>query len=167
MNHNGLRLDVQRDWNWSDGFLPEVRRILMQNAALLFTVQIASTYQDVKEATDMLLMVNGQRTVAVRLRRAQYSYRDLTIRASRISGARTELDKIRNGYGDIYLYGWTYGWTISEWMLVNLHRLRSSSLLNSHWKMTINRDGATGFISIPYMTLYEYGCIEAANVRAA
>ena len=167
MNHNGLRLDVQRDWNWSDGFLPEVRRILMQNAALLFNVRIASSYQDVKQATDMLLTVSGQRTVAVRLRRAQYSYRDLTIRASRVSGTRTELDKIRSGYGDIYLYGWTYGWTIHEWMLVNLHRLRSSNLLNSHWPMQMNRDGATGFISIPYLRLYEYGCIEAANVRAA
>lgn len=165
MNRDGLRLDVQRDWNWSDGYLPEVRRILMQNAALLFDVEIASTYQDVKEATDLLLTVGGQKHIAVRLRRAEYGYRDLTIRASRSSGSRTELSKIRAGYGDLYLYGWTTGWAISEWMLVDLALVRDSGLLNLNWRMTMNRDQATGFISIPYTTLHEYGCIKAANVR--
>lgn len=162
---NELRLDVQRDWNWSDGYLPEVRRILMQNAALLFDVNIASTHQDVKEATDMVLTVGGQKAIAVRLRRAVYDWRDLTIRASRASGSRTELSKIRAGYGDLYLYGWTTGWSITEWMLVDLARVRESKLLGLRWRMTMNKDGVTGFISIPYITLREYGCIKAANVR--
>lgn len=164
MNRDELRLDVRRDWNWSDGYLPEVRRILMQNATLLVSVEIASHYQDVKEATDMLLLMGGTRAIAVRLRRAQYRYRDLTIRASRSSGSRTELEKLREGYGDIYLYGWTSDFRIAEWMLVDLHRLRSSRLLETV-KPIANHDHTTSFVCIPYPVLCEHRCILAANVR--
>lgn len=162
--YRALKVDVHRDWCWSDGYLPEVRRILLQNAMYLFTVEVASFHQDVKQATDMLLMVSGRRNVAVRLRRASYQQRDLTIRASRASGVRTELDKIRAGSGDIYLYGWTLEMQIQEWMLVDLHRLRASGLLDARWPVIGNQDMVTHFIAIPYRTLRERGCVLAANV---
>lgn len=158
-----LRIDVRRDWSWSDGFLPEVRRIIAMNALHLVTVNIASTHQDVKEATDMLLTISGTRSIAVRLRRAAYAQRDLTIRASRASGARTELDKIRAGYGDFYLYGWTNEHQISEWMLVDLHRLRASGLL-SQKQYIQNDDRQTAFAVIPYETLANQRCVVNARV---
>lgn len=162
---NHLRLDVRRDWAWSDGYLPEVRRILLQNAAYLFNVEVASFALDVKQATDMLLTVTGRKHIAVRLRRSTYFQRDLTIRASRSSGVKTELDKIRSGYGDIYLYGWTLDMQIQEWMLVDLHRLRKSGLLETRWPFIGNTDHTTSFIAIPYRTLHERGCVLSANVR--
>lgn len=155
-----------RDFNWQEGYLPEVRRILMQNAAFLFTVQIASFQQDVKEATDMVLSVQGQKRIGVRLRRADTGYRDLTIRASRVSGAQTELSKIQAGLGDAYLYGWTIGLHISEWMLIDLNRLRVSGLLG-YAPLRQNKDRQTSFIAIPYSMLRQYGCVLNANVRAA
>jgi MoaA/NifB/PqqE/SkfB family radical SAM enzyme len=162
---SGLRLDVRRDWNWSDGYLPEVRRILLQNAVYLFNVDVASYALDVKQATDMLLTVSGRKNVAVRLRRASYHQRDLTIRAARASGVKTELDKLRSGYGDIYLYGWTLEMQIQEWMLVDLHQVRKCGLLNTRWPFIGNTDKATQFIAIPYTTLKDSGCILAATVR--
>jgi len=159
-------INFKRDWNWQEGYLPEVRRILLQNAAFLFTVQIASFQQDVKEATDMVLSVQGQKRIGVRLRRAEYGYRDLTIRASRVSGAQTELSKIQAGLGDAYLYGWTIGLHISEWMLIDLNRLRASGLL-TFAPLRHNKDGQTSFIAISYPMLRQYGCVLNANVRAA
>lgn len=155
----------QRDFSWQDGYMPEVQRILQLNAIYLFNVSIASWYQDVKQATDMTITLGGKpKSVGVRLRRSEYGYRDLTIRAVRSSGARTELEKIMSGMGDAYLYGWTHGFQISEWMLIDLNRLRGSGLLEGA-PIRRNRDAQTSFISITYLTLREYGCVLNANMR--
>lgn len=161
-----LRLDVQRDWNWSDGFLPDIQKILIQNAFYVFEVKGASAQQDLKQATDLLLTVSGKKSVAVRIRRDNCRYRDLTIRARRTSGAKTELEKIKEGNGDLYLYGWALGTnSVREWMLVDLHKLRASGLLEHNWSLKKNTDNTTQFIAIPYSPLSECGCILAANVR--
>jgi hypothetical protein len=159
-----LRADVARDWSWSDGYLPEIRRILALNAAYFFDLRIASYQQDVKQATDMLVSISRSKAVAIRLRRASYHQRDLTIRASRISGATTELAKIKAGHGDFYLYGWTQDFAIPEWMLIDLHKLRASRLLNEGWSIITNKDSATGFIAIPYTTLSLCGCVLNSRV---
>lgn len=156
--YTGLKLDVRRDFAWSDGYLPEVRRVLAANAIHLLDIDVATFHQDVKEATDMLVTVRGVKAVAVRLRRAQYPQRDLTIRAERKSGATTELEKIISGKGDFYLYGWTWDMQIAEWMLVDLHRLRESGLLQDS-QLIPNRDGQTAFIAIPYYRLAARGCV--------
>lgn len=160
-----LRLDVRRDWSWSDGYLPEVRRILAANALSIVRVHVASVEQDVKQATDMLLTVEGRKSVAVRLRRAVYPYRDLTIRATRTSGVVTELEKIRDGSGDIYLYGWTVGYRIPEWMLIDLERVRQAGLLAREWRLIWNPDRVTAFIAIPYTLLDEAGCVLAHEMQ--
>jgi hypothetical protein len=154
-----MNIDTAWDWTWSDGFLPEVRRILGVNAMHLLEVGIASAQQDMKQATDMLVTVRGEIAIAVRLRRPTYTHRDLTIRAMRSSGVKTELEKIQFGAGDFYLYGWTNAWCIPEWMLVNLHRLRDSGLLNRNWQLIRNKDNRTAFIAIPYTLLKQYGCV--------
>lgn len=158
-----MNLDTAWDWTWSDGFLPEVRRILGMNALYLLEVAVASAQQDMKQATDMLVTVSGSIAVAVRLRRPVYNHRDLTIRAIRSSGATTELEKIRFGAGDFYLYGWTQGLRVPEWMLVNLHNLRASGLLNRQWQIIRNKDRRTAFIAIPHTLLKQYGCVVNAE----
>jgi hypothetical protein len=143
--------------------LPEVRRILAENALALFRFQIASAQQDMKQATDMLLRTGGSLAIAIRLRRADYPYRDLTIRAARANGAMTELEKIQAGNGDFYLYGWTRENRIAEWMLVNLHQLRASGLLTQYHPIR-NRDGATAFIAIPHAVLSEHRCVVSKHI---
>lgn len=158
-----LRFDVRRDWGWADGYMPEIRRILEENALHLVDIRVASYHQDVKQATDMLVTIGGVKRIAVRLRRAHYHYRDLTIRAARTSGAATELEKIKAGHGDFYLYGWTEGPQIPEWMLVDLNRLRRSGLLGDR-QFIRNGDGQTAFVAISYYELNARGCVVAAHV---
>jgi hypothetical protein len=68
--------------------------------------------------------------VAVRLRRDGYAQRfadQFTIRYHRASGAKTELDKIIEGFGDWMFYGHTDSTGLSAWMLVDLAVLRECS----------------------------------------
>jgi len=160
-----MQADVIRDWNWADGYMPELRRILILNALSFVSIQIASYEQDVKKATDMLLTVSGNKSIAVRLRRANYAYRDLTLRCHRASGVETELSKIQRGSGDFYLYGWTDHFAIAEWMFVDLDQLRSSGLLNREWKVIQNIDGITSFIAIPFTVLKANHCIVSACIK--
>lgn len=156
--------DVKRDWRWSDGFLPQVRRILGNYALYLVDLQIASHQQDVSQATDMLIIVRGQKSVAVRLRRANYGYRDLTVRAYRSSGAETELSKILAGHGDFYLYGWTSGREIAEYMLIDLQQVRLTNLLSNR-KIIMNHEHQTGFIAVPFTELLGNGCVVGHLVK--
>lgn len=159
-----MKQDVQRDWRWSDGYLPQVRRILGNYALYLVDLEIASHQQDVSQATDMLIIVRGQKSVAVRLRRANYGYRDLTVRAWRASGAETELSKIQAGHGDYYLYGWTNGYDITEYMLVDLQQVRLTNILNNR-KVIMNNEHQTGFIAVPFTELMGHGCIVGHLVK--
>lgn len=159
-----MRYDVIQDWQWSDGFLPEVRRILFANALHLFDVEIATEEQDLKQATDMVIRIQGEKTIAVRLRRSQYAYRDLTIRAWREGNIETELHKIKAGFGDLYLYGWTQDMKIAEWILVDLTKVRAFRLLDG-CSIRYNRDGRTGFIAIPYWQLKARKCLLAGIIN--
>lgn len=160
-----MRIDVAKDWQWSDLYLREVRRVLMLNARFFVDFQVADYERDVKYATDITVNVDSEIAIAVRLRRPLYNFRDLTIRAERTSGAQTELEKLRAGYGDFYLYGWVQGQYIHEWMLVDLHRLRSTLLFYKDWPIRRNTDHQTAFIAIPYHDLRQAGCVLAAEIQ--
>lgn len=156
----------QENWNWQQGYLPEVRRILTAHVLSFVSVNVATPYQDLNQATDMVVTLEGRRTIAVRLRRAHYTFRDLTLRAyNKNSTSPTELQKIRAGYADIYLYGWTEGFRIAEWMLVDLNRLRASGLLNQSHRVQYNTDGGTGFVSLAYRDLKRLNCLIAERIN--
>lgn len=162
-----MQANVRKDWTWADGYLPEIRRILADNALSLVNIQIASEEQDLKKATDMVLTISGRGAIAVRVRRPKWHYRDLTLRAWRRSGVRTELEKISAGSGDFYLYCWASvtGMTIPEWMLVDLHMLRASGLLQQA-AMTRNTDGETGFAHIAFKDMARAGCIVNSYIKS-
>ena len=48
----------------------------------------------------------GSESIACRIRRLNCIYRDITFRAWRSSGSKTEFEKIRNGSGRYFLYAW-------------------------------------------------------------
>jgi len=134
--------------------------VLRDNAMHLLSVRVASSERDLKKATDLVISVDGG-DVAVRIRRAKYKgrYRDLTIRAWREGGIRTELEKLVDGFGDWYLYAWSNGHGgLDDWFLVDLNKLRISGLLSTQ-HIRYNKDGQTGFISISDRELRTCGCM--------
>ena len=154
-----MRSDVRQDWDWSDGYLGEIAKILRRNAHRILSIKVAGCNKDLKHATDMVIAVEGG-DVAVRVRRAEYrkKWRDLTIRSWRAGGIKTELHKIKEGAGDWYLYAWSDGdKRLSDWMLVDLNKVRESGLLNRPERA--NKDGRTRFIAISDKELRRCGCM--------
>ncbi len=145
---------------FSDYYLPQVVEILKRNAVHIVTISVAPEEQDKRQATDMVIEVTGGR-VAVRVRRAQYKFRDLTIRSHSFGGRKTELEKLREGYGDWYLYCWASDdGNIGEWILVDINKMRSSGILAAQRKQIPNGDG-TFFVTISPKELCDGDCIVA------
>lgn len=73
-------------------------------------VRPASEEADRKHATDLVASKEGRTyRVATRVRRAHLRERyghQFTVRDLRLSGARTELSKMRQGWADLMFYGW-------------------------------------------------------------
>jgi len=156
-------MTYEKDRNWSDKYLEQVAAILKKNASDLIVISIAPDEIDRTGATDMIIRIDGG-DVAVRLRRDNCTYRDLTIRSKRASGYKTELSKILEGFGDWYLYGWTNVLGIvDEWIIVSLIKLRNSGLLIGR-KDISNYDG-TFFIAISAKELIEKECLVSWQLK--
>lgn len=148
----------RNDREFSDIYLPRISEILRQNAMHIVRVEIATDELDTQQSTDMVINVIGGR-VAVRVRRSAYKFRDLTIRSRRRNGSKTELAKLREGYGDWYLYCWTGNdGVITEWILADINKMRATGLLNKERKEVDNHDG-TMFIAIPQAELRLNNCL--------
>jgi len=147
-----LRRDVKKDWTFADKHLPVIGQVLLDNAIKILEVQLASLDQDLEQATDLLLTVKGGE-VAARVREKQYlkRFRDFTIRSRRISGVKTELQKIRDdNWCQWYLYCWSDdNFGLADWILVDLDMLRNSKLLDGIEELErANIDDRTWFISL-------------------
>jgi len=155
----------QVDKCWADKFIPEITKILTQNAGAFLDVAIANDQDDMEKATDLVVTVtSGQ--VAVRIRRDGYKkkYRDWTIRSYRNSGSKTELEKLRDGFGRWYLYLWTNNLMIVDWILIDLNRARESGLLfkKRHHIQNKNKNGGpdgTYFVAISIPEIKNHGCL--------
>jgi len=160
-----MRSDVKIDWAWADGHMGAIVEILKENAMHLLSVKVASSKQDLKRATDLIISVVGG-DVAVRIRRPEYRKRwqELTVRAWRLGDIPTELHKIRDGWADWYLYAWSNGnGGLQDWLLVDLNAMRQSGLLKDP-KIIRNRDGRTGFCAFGVGTLKVNQCLVASSL---
>ena len=95
-------MGLEKDWSLEHKFEPQIKAIL---ADQFITKDIDA---DMEQATDFAIYVIKPFKVAVRLRRYDYypSFsHQFTVRWSRPSGAETEIDKIREGKVDYFLYG--------------------------------------------------------------
>ncbi len=143
---------------WADTYVSKVLCILNTLIPHLAVLAIASDETDKKYATDLEVKLLGG-TIAVRLRKPDCQYRDLTIRALLDSGTTTELAKIKAGYAYRYFYGWVDdNGNIAEWILVDLDKVREMGLLEKERRLIPNGDG-TFFISIPIRELRQSGCL--------
>lgn len=113
-----------RDFDWQRGLIPEVKRILAN-----YLICEAPAEEDMHHGTDLIVLKLDTVRVACRLRRYKYlaDYgHEFTIRASRPSGAKTELAKILEGWGDYIFYGFADedAGQLAAWALGNLNVFR-------------------------------------------
>lgn len=147
-------IDYKEDMELSDALLPQVVDILEKQ--INNKVNRASINDDFNNATD-LVSDDGKR-ICVRIRRDKRKDRDLTIRVKK-GDVNTELYKIKQGHGDVYFYGWLKDSGIAEWILVDLHGMRKSGILDTERKLYANRDGYTYFIAFPATELRNHGLL--------
>jgi hypothetical protein len=144
------------DWRWQGQFTDQVRSILSKYLDRIIQIDVAPPDEDLHQATDFTFIIQGS-SVAVRIRRKGYQQQhgDWTIRAWRSNGKPTELQKIKEGFANFYLYCWTDNDRILSWWLIDLEKVRRCGILERTYPVIKNKDGNTGFIAIPLYELLE------------
>lgn len=151
-------------------FAPFIENVLAHNAGVIhdagikvFAMQKASEKDDMENGFDFVFTM-GNFTIPVRIRKPDCYYRDFTIRSRSRHNWPTEIHKLKAGAGDVYFYGWTNNdngsEVITEWVLINLHKVRGCGLLDIERKQIDNADG-TKFVNIRLHELDKNGCIIA------
>lgn len=113
--------DWNSDYRWASTFDRQVKMAIGPHV-----IGNATAEDDMEKATDLVLVTDRVR-IACRIRRwsvvahAKYGGQ-FTVRSGRDSGARTELSKILEGWGDLFFYGWGDPQTkrLREWHLIDL-----------------------------------------------
>lgn len=150
--------DFKANWDFSEKYMPTIKRILSKHALRFISVDIADEQEDMTQAFDLKITTQRGR-VAVRIRRASSQYRDLTIRAYN-KGYKTEIHKLREGFGDWYLYAWEGDNKISEYALIDINKARH--IFENDRDLIPNKDGgATGFFAYSFDELIKCGALTA------
>ena len=115
----------QQDKRWSDRFLDEIKGILGQ----LFIAE-APIVEDQKHNTDLIVLTLDALRIGCRVRKHYYYQRwpdDYTIRCARPSGTPTEMEKMLDGWGDYFFYGFSNETEecLCAWRVITLERLRA------------------------------------------
>ena len=114
----------QEDKRWSDGLLPQVKRILGE-----YLIGEAAYEEDRDHNTDLIVLCIEPVRIACRIRRHGYLRRypdQFTVRSGRPSGAKSELAKIMDGWGDYMFYGFAdpEETRLVSWVLLDLLEFR-------------------------------------------
>jgi len=122
-----MREDVARDWQYSNRFLEHAQEIAGRALIVAAPLKI-----DQEENADLIMLrYEGRGDVAFRARRPEYQVQypyDITFRSARVSGQPTEIDKVVDGKGFWFLYGFgsPVGDRLCAWTLLDLNRFRSA-----------------------------------------
>ena len=93
----------ETDKKWSDKFIPEIKSILGQHL-----ISEAPVEEDRDHNTDLIVLTLKPFRVGCRVRRNMFLERyghEFTMRSIRPSGQKTELQKMIEGWGDYFFYG--------------------------------------------------------------
>ena len=141
------------DKRWSDRFLVQIKRILGEHLLREPPVE-----EDAERNTDLIVLRMDAIRIACRIRRHAYLAEypnDITIRSGRPSGAKTELTKIVEGWGDFLFYGFSdvaeaniERWRLCDLKAFRLHFNRCLSAGTSPWRNKLNADRSSGFMAI-------------------
>lgn len=151
-----MRPSVEADYDWGRQFLPHVKMILAN-----YLIDEAPAEEDQRHNTDLIVLRLEAKRVAVRIRREvgknginyleRYGHQ-FTIRSDRPrTGAKTELAKVIEGFGDYLVYG--FGSTpprLTAWLIGDLNVFRgwhSGRLARGErpWATQSNGDGSSDF----------------------
>lgn len=155
MGGRNMRPDVQADYDWGYQFYTVAHEILSDlKVGEIGKPRPSDPERDMKQCTDYELKIGGQDTM-IRVRRKGYFERfdDFTFRSSRASGVPTELDKIRDGYGDYALFIWDVHKQSVYHRLLSINDARDAGIFDKDWAEIPNPNGTTSFIAIPYCVL--------------
>lgn len=141
----------QDDKRWSDRFLPEIKAILGQ-----ILIGEAPERDDQERNTDLIVLRLDAVRIGCRIRKFdQIRYADeFTIRAGRPSGAKTELAKVIEGWGDYFFYGFADAkeQSLHRWIVGDLKAFRiwhSRELVRNNGQAPgfrkQNHDGSSSF----------------------
>lgn len=116
--------DWQSDKEWSDRFIPAIKKIV---GPLILTE--ATIQEDREQNTDLIVLRADSIRIACRVRKPGYFEKygnDITIRSSRKSGTETELQKIIKGWGHMFFYAHSNKkqTDFSSWVLIDLSEFR-------------------------------------------
>ncbi len=119
----------RENFDWQMPYLEPIKRII---GPLLL---IAADFdRDATEATDMLVLTARDMRIGCRVRRVGYADKypwDFTIRSKYDSGAKTELAKITEGWGDWLFYGHAghdERPVLARWFVINLAAWRAQMI---------------------------------------
>ena len=123
-------MSYEHDRKFGDQFLPEIRKIIGP-----YLLEQASLEQDQCFASDLVLVRARPVDIACRVRRPGYEnfYDQFTMRIARESGAKTELRKFVEGFGDWFFYGHAAAdlQSLPRWMLIDLNAWRAHLIMRS------------------------------------
>lgn len=155
--------DFKQNWNFSEKYMPQIKLILAKHAGKFLQIEVATMEEDMTQAFDLNIITHNKSKIAVRIRRADIKFRDITIRALN-GGHKTEIHKLRDGYGDWYLYAWeSEGNRITEYALIDIHKARH--LFTQDRNVIPNTDNKTGFYSYSIEELAKCGALIAYETK--
>jgi len=116
-------MNYEQSKKWSDRFQPEIKAIL--GVHLLAELPDEDRHRN----TDLIVFTCGTTRIACRVRRGTYAAaytNEFTIRMERPSGAKSELTKIVESWGDWLFYGFADETEnhIAQWFLGDLNVFR-------------------------------------------
>lgn len=145
-----LRKDFDRD-------LPQIRKIILDlSEDSGMSVEVSSDHDDVHNCSDITIIRPGKRSLHVGVRGRKFEdshYNDFLLRFKVISGRKTEIQKIMEGKGDLFLYYFRHSdkKTVWTYRMINLRKFREYLypfyLLNSalpKFQTIDNNDGSEG-----------------------
>jgi hypothetical protein len=159
-------MSFESNWYFAEKHMNAIRDILQKNACYIVRVDVATPDEDMKQSTDLKVTVKAG-AVAVRVRRKDKRFRDVTIRAYK-NGNKTEIHKLRDGYGDWYLYAWELESGALEWVLLDIGKMRNAGLFGEKRPIIMNKDGQSGFVAYSIDEIKKAGALvnECLSVSA-
>jgi len=150
MSNTGWEIDKK----WADQFTPEIQAILGQTFFELPTVA-----DDQLRNTDLICFDMAGKRIGCRIRSNQYIRKygyEITIRSSRPQGTKTEYQKIIEGWGDYFFYGFcnVTEETLIRWLVGDLKVFRETMIDKEVLGQTKqNTDGSSGFKAFRWVDL--------------
>ena len=110
-------------------FMPEIEKVIKDNFGLfpqdITKLELSTTEEDTRESFDIVYKSKVEISVRIRNYYA-LQWGDFTIRGKSKYGGKTEIDKLREGMGSIYLYAWKTEDNnhFESWILVDINKIR-------------------------------------------